>query len=216
MNSKAILMFGIFMFVFLFAAQAQLLERIPISDSERIAGIDRRYMNVNTYDGFTELVLYKNNIYQYRIESTNYSRFSTGNWKIKQKRLYLTSILMHNNIPVKVDVQDGIDPQIRKTIFAIPLDLLGNDYPDSKIYLNSYKSFCFPFFDTCVAVPSKTHRIKVDFGNGFRSGWIRKKPDSKNRITLVAQTEENLNQYLVFKKRQYRFVDQGLELLKEK
>lgn len=209
-------MFGIFKFVFMFAAQAQLLECIPISDSERIAGIDKRYMNVNAYDGFIELVLYKNSVYQYRIESTNNSRFSTGNWKIKQNLLYLTSTLMHNNIPVKVDVQDGMDPQLRKTVFTIPSDLLGNDYPDAKIFLNRYKSFCFPFFDTCVAVPSKIHRIKVDFGNGFRSSWIRKKADSRNRIILVAQTRENLNQYLVFKKRRYRIVDQGLELLKEK
>jgi len=204
------------MFVFLFAGQAQLLERIPISDSERIAGIDKRYMNVNTYDGFTELVLFKNNVYQYRIESTNYSKFSTGNWTTRRNLLYLTSTLRENKIPVKIEVQDGIDPLLRKSIFTIPKDLLGNDYPDTKIYLNSYNSFCFPFFDTCAGVPPQINRIKVDFGNGFRSSWMRIKLDSGNRITLVAKTKENMNQYLGFKKRQYRFVDQGIKLLREK
>jgi hypothetical protein len=215
MNSKAALILMILNVTFLTTTRAQLLERCAVSDSERIAGVINRFLQVNMYEGFAELLLFKNNTYQYRIESTNYSKLSTGRWQSSNRLLYLTSSLKKNDISVKLYIQEETDSTNRNSLFKIPTDIMGNSYPDTKVYTNNCRSFCFPFFDTCVAPPRKIKKVQLDFGNGFRSKWVRKKINSKSRIASVIQTKLDLNNYLIFRKRKYKFVDQGIELLTE-
>lgn len=185
MNWKVGLTVVIFNVTFLTTTRAQLLERCAVSDSERIAGVVDRFLQVNMYEGFAELLLFKNNTYQYRIESTNYSKLSTGRWRSSYRLLYLTSSLKKNDISVKLYIQEETDSTNGRSLFKIPIDIMGNSYPDTKVYTNNCRSFCFPFFDTCVAPPQRIRKVQLDFGNGFRSNWIRGKINSKSHIAIV-------------------------------
>lgn len=190
---------------------SQNLKRVKVSDSEKREGIVKKYSHVGKYEGSINLLLYSNKKYYYTINSTNYHAFSQGQWNIKNTDIYLSSDITDTAVPVVIKylTEDTINI---KSPFFIPVNLKGDKFPDARIYVNNDTTYCFPFFDTCIGNYTMIDKVKIDFGDGFKSKWIKLNFEESKKIQFIAQTKFVLSSYLSFKKRRYKIVRSELEL----
>jgi hypothetical protein len=170
-------------------------------------------------------VLYKNHSFNYKYKSTNYFVESNGTWHKSGANIILNSEVDSNNVSVKIFYINAdksksnatIDnPSLsysnHKTIFYIPENVDKAPFPDSKIFVNNDTSFCFPYFDTCIGNIGKAKKIKIDFGNGFKTKWIPLEQKNYKSILVIVKTHNTftnyhsfINQKLIVSKNQVRF-----------
>lgn len=207
--------FGIIIFISFnllpFAIYSQNLVKAKVLKSDKMKGVLKQYKYHSEYDGSINLYLYKNKTYKYTINSANYLAFSEGKWSINDGLIYLTSNII--DTAVEVQILNLSNENLSKTPFLIPVNLKGDQFSEARIYVNNDSSYCFPFFDTCVGNYSLIERIKIEFGNGFRSKWMKLVFNEGNRIQLVVQTEYILSSYLRFNTRRYKIDRSKIELI---
>lgn len=193
------------------SAYAQNLKRTKVSDNEKNEGVIEKYISVGKYEGSETLLLYRNKKYYYAIESTNYRAYSKGKWSSKNTDVYLASDIVDTAVPVAIKHLASSDTLRIRSPFFIPVNLRGDKFPDARIFINNDTTYCFPFFDTCVGNYSLINKIKIDFGDGFKSKWIKLNVEESKKVQVIAQTEFILSSYLSFKRR-YKIVGPELEL----
>lgn len=192
---------------------SQNLKRVKLSENEKKEGVVKKYSHAGKYDGSINLLLYSNKKYYYTINSTNYHAFSQGQWSIKNTDVCLSSDITDTAVPVVIKYLTNGDSINIKSPFFIPVNFKGDKFSDARIYINNDTTYCFPFFDTCIGNYTMIDKIKIDFGDGFKSKWIKLNFIESKKIQFIAQTEFILSAYLSFKKRRYKIVGSELELL---
>jgi hypothetical protein len=116
-------------------------------------------------------------------------------------------------VPVAIKYLTNNDTIKIKSLFLMPINLKSDKFPDARIYVNNDTVYCFPFFDTCIGNYATIDKVKIDFGDGFKSKWIKVKFEESKKILLIAQTEFIFSSYLSFKKRRYKIIGVELKLL---
>lgn len=189
-------------------AKSQHLVNISLSDHEKKKGILAIYSYHNREDGGITLVLYKGNRYHYSMATTGYDAFSKGKWYRRGNKLTLISDFDFTNIPVQIKYIDEIDSKTnyRRTQFQVPVNMKSEPLSNSEIFINNDTTFCFPFFDTCVGIYKRIDSIKVDFGDNYKSKWIKLNANTEKKVMLVAQVDFLFSSYLVFRNQRYKIV----------
>jgi hypothetical protein len=159
------------------------------------------------------LLLYSNKKYYYTINSTNYHAFSKGKWSINNTDIYLSSDIIDSAVPVAIKYLKNDNTINIKSPFLIPANLKGDRFPDARIFINNDTTYCFPFLDTCIGFYPIINKIKIDFGDGYKSKWIKVYLEENKKIQFIAQTDFVFSSYLNFKKRRYKVVGSELELI---
>ena len=194
--------------------KSQILRVDSISEIQKKRGLLFRYISSSDLEGLVELDLFRNKKYSYRVESTNYTRNSTGNWKLENGILCLNSSLIDTAIRIKVKYVKQENPDIGNSPFLIPMNFQGKTFPNSVVQFKNSNDYCFPFFDTCTGRVSVNNLVRVDFGVGVKSSWNKVNVVNGKKIIFVAQTNIDLDAYLFFRNRKYKVLSSGIELVK--
>jgi len=162
----------------------------------------------SSFENLFQLTLYKNSKYDYQYQSTNYSIFSSGTWEKGNDLISLTSEVDSNNVPVKFYFDStNSNP---KTQLAIPVNNKESQFPDSRIFINNDSTYCFPYFDTCIGKFAYIKKIRVDFGNGFKTKWLFFEKSNFKHLQIVVPVDYTFEKYISFKG--YKFKDNGTTL----
>ncbi|HWB25387.1 MAG TPA: hypothetical protein VG738_07895 [Chitinophagaceae bacterium] len=181
-----------------------------MSQEEKGRGIKAKYISVS-FENYFELELYKNYRFYYQYTSTGTSEFSNGKWKRKGDTILLSSGIDSNDVPTKYhffntdtvkiffarqNAYSDSNRPIYSTIVQVPVNLHGDLIPDAKIFINNDTTYCFPFFDTCVGNFTDIVRIKVDYGDKFKSRWIPVNKKAPKRLLCTAQVDFLFKNYI--------------------
>src|SRR5688572_20910119 len=175
-------------------------------------GVLARY-TIESFENAVQLTLFKNHLFVYRYKSTGFDQFSQGKWRRNRNFLILTSNVDSNNVSTKCLLLESdtirtyferhkysdTNPPVYTTPVQVPINLKGELIPDAKVYINNDTTYCFPFFDTCVGGFRMIQRIRVHYGEGFKSKWIRINNSGFKRLLCIAQVDIEFNNYISFK-----------------
>jgi len=203
---------------------AQTFQNRGLTEQEEKNGVKAVFINT-AFEYSAKLTLFKNATFTYEENATNHI-FSGGKWINKNDVIVLNSEIDSNEVFVKLLYFDSdtvrtyyeeaqnsqMNAPLYRTKFQVPINLKGSPFPDSRIFVNNDSSYCFPFFDTCVGEVSSFNKIKIDFGDGFKTKWIMLNNRHFKRLLIVAQYSFLFNDYLAF--RNYKLKIDGNRLLK--
>jgi hypothetical protein len=196
---------------------AQIFKKVELKKQDRKKGIQSVFM-CSEFEYSAKVTLFNNKTFIYEEGTTNHSVFSNGKWTKERELVILNSAIDSNDVPVNIyyfrsdTVRSYYDRAnafqmnipVYKTKFQVPINLKGSLLPDSKVFMNNDSSYCFPFFDTCIGKANSLDRIKIDFGNGFKTKWIKIKRKNFKRVLIIAQSKYLFKEYLIFKSKTFQ------------
>jgi hypothetical protein len=191
----------------------QPMAKLKLTKDDSSAHMIAKYEYVNSRDGFQRIYLYKDRTFKYDFDWTAIgNRFSNGTWELNgDSVLILNSSINRDCIPVKIQFLDSVNSgKHYNTCFQIPVNLTGEELPDSRIFINDTSTFAFPFFDTLIGRYVRVNKIKIDFGNGIKSSWIPIEQRKFNYLLVIAQVEFKLASYEFFHKKRFRVLKDGI------
>lgn len=204
--------FTLFSFLGILRTSAQELRKVSLINAEKEAHEIAKYEFVNKYDGYEVLCLFKNNTYTYRIAMTGQTEFSNGIWEKEDSEIVLNSAIKKEDVPVELKFFNSFDSSKRvyKTKVQIPINLNGQLLSDSKVFINDDSTYAFPFFDTLVGSYDKIKKIKVEFGDGFKTDWISIPAGDFKQLLIVAQIDFLFSSYVAFRNKRFKNLERGL------
>jgi hypothetical protein len=203
---------------------AQDLKEIPLAQEAIKSNILKIYATSN-FEAGVRYTLFKDSSFKFEHYAVAYHFYSSGRWHKDGKDYLLNSYIDSNDVPVEfkcITIQSEIDGITRKhpydkistikTLFWIPLNLKHQPLPDSRIFINNDTTYCFPYFDTCINQFTPIQRVRIEFGNGFRSKW-QTLPDTKFRkILCIAKTTVDLSEYISYKEYRLKVIKSSVKL----
>ena len=206
--------------------KAQDFEMLSLTEQDEQNGILHIYSGGN-FEVLNQLILYKDKSFYYQYKHLGYDIFSRGKWIRKDDVFILNSDVDSNNVPVKFvffntdTVKTYYDttlykdsfPPIYHTKFQVPVNLKAEPLFDAIIYINKEVNYCFPFFDTCVGNTEKIEKVKVNFGNGFKSKWLPINVSDFRRSLCIAQVDFLFANYVSYKNYKLKIIGDKLKHL---
>jgi len=220
----ALIILTISCFCFSLPLAAQNFKKLKLTKQNQIDGVQSIYLNVE-FEGHQKLIIYRNNRFFYEEGGTEYSAYGEGVWKQRSNIITINSSIDSSNVPVKLYYFDtdttktyywgARDSKLEAPLYRykvqVPVNLKNNFLPDSRIYINNDSSYCFPYFDTCLGPINTYKKIKIDFGNGYKTKWIKIENKDFKRLLVVAQTEFELKNYLCLKHKKFKIIGNQLK-----
>jgi len=166
--------------------------------------------------------LFQNKRFQYNTSGTSYQRFYVGKWLINKDTLILENGIDLQNIPIvikymKDSFKDTTDllRSFNKGPFLMPRNRKGQLFRDADISINNDSIRYSPFFDTTFGNYKKIDSIRIDFGGGFVTKWVKVKKISGYKILAVAQIDFLLDDYDSTKEQRFKMKHSTLEVVKQ-
>lgn len=203
----------LFILCFSKASFTQELTSVSVTKEEKRDRVSKKYVYSDRVDGEILLVLFRNHRYRYSVNASVRDAFSSGKWKVKDGRLFLRSEIQKDSVPIKMSYVKA-EESVNRSPFLVPENLKGEKIGDARIFINGdTSSYCFPYFDTCIGSYESIKSIMVDFGNGYRSNWVKINNNPKVRILVTAKVYFSLNSFITFKRREYLISGDTLNLI---
>ena len=176
------------------AAFAQYYKLEPLSDSDRIKGVQFHYAHRVEYAGI-DLYLFKNGTFRFENYTCMSNVYSVGTWTLKNEIIALRNNIRKNDLPVKLVYRqrNSSDKYIKR--LADPKDLNGNELR-AGIYINTENTACFDGDSYCFGKYESIDSIQIDV-NGFRSKWMKVKKGDEI-VQAIVQTTEQFGSYVEY------------------
>ncbi len=195
------------------------LHKIILSGEDSLTGALYKYEWRDTISvAFDGVIMYKSGAFYYYEGSGGHSAFSRGQWTQDGEYIILNSDFMKDRIPISLRYlgNDDTARKIYRTKFQVPVNSKGERFPDSRIYINSDSTYCFPYFDTCIGQIVSIDSIKVDFGNGYKTGWVHLRPKGFYKLQIIANVDFLFESYVPMNNRRYKTIGSTLKYIDEK
>lgn len=196
-----------------FSSAAQELQQESLTEKQKSGKVMTSYL-WSAAESYERIELYKSN-FNYVYKSNDYYIYSNGIWNIENGELVLNSEIDSLNVPVLVQFTSLGDSLRWRNLsnIVVPVNLKGNRFGDSRIFINNMSDYCFPYFDTCFGKITTIDSIKVDFGRGFHTAWIPVKQEPQKYLQVVVKSNVRLYEYVSFRKRRYKIAGGKLNLI---
>lgn len=206
--------------------KAQDFRLLPLTQHNRQNGVLHIYSGGN-FEVLNQLTLYKDKNFYYQYKHLGSDIFSRGKWTQKDGVYILNSDVDSNDVPVKFlffntdtiktyydrTVYKDSFPPTYKTNFQVPINLKAEPLLDAIIYINEEANYCFPFFDTCIGNNNKIEKVRVNFGNDFKSKWFPLDITDFKRSLCIAQVDFLFTNYISYKDYKLKIVGNKLNRL---
>lgn len=194
---------------------SQDLGQIQLTKEDSARGVQYHYQweSQGGHVAVIDLVLYKDQTFEYYIESTIYNVFSTGQWTSEGEAVTLNSEFKAGTLPVQISYRkrDTADFDVKEIAFV--KDLNGKPLPYAFVKINSDSVTCMDGDLMCNGTYTQIDSIKVVLeNNGPSSKWIKVVPH-EGLIQITVLTKLDLARYLIFTDKKYLIKGNKLSLV---
>jgi hypothetical protein len=170
--------------------------------------------NGSGHYSFIKLLLYENGDFYYSIYSANQNIFSEGKWSKKGKVLYLTSSIQNNNLPVDLTYSTDTSKIIGGLRVGIIKNAKGQELNEGMVRINNDTTKCVPAWGICTGIYKTIDSIKIYFGNGISSKWIKVDKKDWELIIPIVKVDFSIPSYMTLNNRKYLIQKSSIQLIK--
>ncbi len=180
------------------------LTKLTKEDSNRDVQYHYQWESTDGHVAVVDLLLFRDQTFEYSIASNVYNAYSIGHWKSDGKAVILNSDFQKETLPIKVSYRqrDTSDFTVKEVTFVKDL----NEKPLSYafVYINNDSTSCMDGDLLCIGEYKQIDRVKVVLeNNGPSSTWINILPH-EGLIQITVLTKLDLQRYIILKDRKYK------------
>lgn len=209
--NKHVFLIG-FSLLIIVAAMGQELKNVKLSKEDRTKGIVSKYESAGNAYSSSALVLYASGFYEYEVNFCMGSQFNQGTWRRSKGQLFLKDTIEKDNLPISLKFTSEKDTIGTFAISEIK-NLKGEELGDGLVYINNDSTQCLPSIGACLGTFEKIDSVKIVFGNGYRSKWIKVTHHNYSNILPVLETDFLLGNYIPLVHKKYQIMDTYLKPL---